>query len=97
MLSGLLTAYVFIREVEKRKNKISFGLMFKFYIHRFWRITPPYMLVILVASCLTQFMGDGPTYNKDGFEPFCKTTWWTNFLYVNNFVKVEQAVNIVIK
>ena len=36
LLSGLLTSYLFMKEVDKTKTiKISF--MIKFYVHRFWR------------------------------------------------------------
>ena len=51
------------------------------------------MLVILFASNLTQYLGSGPNYPKDGFEPSCKESWWTNLLYINNLVKIDQLVN----
>jgi hypothetical protein len=35
--SGLLTAYLFLKEMDKRNGDISLGFMAKFYIHRFWR------------------------------------------------------------
>ena len=36
LLSGLLTSYLFMKEIDKAKTvKISF--MIKFYVHRFWR------------------------------------------------------------
>ena len=36
LLSGMLTSYLFIREVNKTKE-INAVLMVKFYVHRFWR------------------------------------------------------------
>lgn len=65
--------------------------MVQFYVHRFWRITPPYMLIIMFTACLTPFMGSGPIYPYEaGFEDLCKTNWWANLLYINNLRSVEK-------
>lgn len=90
LIGGLLTCYVFMKEVDKLNGKISFSLILKYYIHRLWRITPPYMLVLLFATCLTQYLGNGPEYpTKEGFNPDCRETWWRNLLYINNFFTGE--------
>ncbi|CAF0932692.1 unnamed protein product [Brachionus calyciflorus] len=89
LLSGLLTSYVFLKEVKKRK--LSFGLMAKYYFHRIWRLTPPYMLVLMVSALLSKYLGKGPMYPKDGFEiNKCQNSWWTNLLYINNLVKTDE-------
>lgn len=91
LLSGLLTSYLFMKEMAKRNGNLSVNLMVKFYVHRIWRITPPYMLCVMVAGCLTQYLGTGPNYpNTNGLDPNCKTKWWTNLLYINNFVSQEK-------
>lgn len=52
------------------------------------------MLVLMVSATLTKYMGSGPNYPKEGFEiNSCKTTWWTNLLYVNNLVETDKSVN----
>ena len=89
--SGLLTSYLFMKEVKKRQG-ISFGFMIQYYIHRLWRITPPYMLVMFFSISLTRYLGVGPMFPKDGLEPnFCRDVWWTNLLYINNFNLVNQV------
>ncbi len=88
LISGLLTSYLFMREVKGQNKPITFGLMAKYYLHRIWRITPAYMLVLFFSIALSRYLGDGPFYPKNGFEiNFCRDTWWTNLL-VNQSFKV---------
>lgn len=92
--SGLLTAYVFLKETAK--TKLSPGLMIKYYLHRAWRITPPYMIALMISACLTRYLGDGPLYPEGGFEMnYCTDTWWTNLLYVNNLVNTDKGLVII--
>lgn len=50
------------------------------------------MLVIMVSACLTPYLGSGPNFPKDGYEPLCKNYWWYNLLYINNFIGLEKSV-----
>ncbi|XP_054720877.1 LOW QUALITY PROTEIN: nose resistant to fluoxetine protein 6-like [Uloborus diversus] len=83
LMSGMLVTYGVVKSQEKRK-----GLnVFMYIFHRFWRLTPPYAMTIafLLASPI---LGSGPVW-KITLEPFitnCKANWWTNLLYVNNYV-----------
>jgi hypothetical protein len=92
LLSGLLTAYIFMKEFKKRNesNELNYWFILKYYIHRYWRISAPYFLMILFSASLSPFLGSGPIYPEDGFEPNrCRSNWWTNVLYLNNFIKVD--------
>jgi len=43
--------------------------------------------------CLSKYYGQGPFYPKDGFEiEACRETWWTNLLFLNNFIGVGKEV-----
>ncbi|CAH1786929.1 unnamed protein product [Owenia fusiformis] len=89
-LSGLLVGYLVLKEMEKKGgwSKLNWPL---YYVHRFWRLTPPYMLVLMISVCLTRYMSTGPQWPEQGFEiDYCKDSWWTNLLYINNFVNVEK-------
>lgn len=91
LLSGMLTAYLFMKEVARNNRKITLGFLFKYYVHRIWRITPPYMIMIMISACLTKYLGSGPFFPPNGFEiNYCSNSWWTNLLYVNNFVNLDQ-------
>ncbi|CAG5115319.1 unnamed protein product, partial [Candidula unifasciata] len=87
-LSGLLTAYLTLNEIKKSGWKINWPL---FYFHRFWRLTPPYMLTLLAVTGLQQYLGSGPLWptQEPGDKENCENNWWTNLLYINNLVDVK--------
>ncbi|XP_056006926.1 nose resistant to fluoxetine protein 6-like [Ostrea edulis] len=81
VLSGLLLSYLKLKEMKKGKG-INW---FMFYFQRFWRLTPVYMMVMMISACLGRYLGDGPRWPKAGFEKdFCRNNWWRNLLYINN-------------
>ena len=72
-----------MKEIQGKQKKITIGLMIKYYIHRLWRITPPYMLALFFSVALSRYLGDGPLYPSVGFEiNYCKETWWANLLVI---------------
>ena len=92
LLSGLLTSYWFIKDA-KRKKRITSWMMIKYYTHRIWRITLPYMLALFLSVSLTRYLGKGPFYPNEGFESQqCRTRWWTNLLYINNVYNADDNV-----
>ena len=49
--------------------------------------------MLLFEATLTRYLGNGPMYPQQGFEiDMCKSTWWTNLLYVNNLIYVDKMV-----
>ena len=91
VLSGFLTTILFVRQVRKEKQ-LSFQLMILYYIHRYIRLTPTFLILVLVSINLTPYFGQGPMYpSQDGFQtPQCRSKyWWTSILYVGNLVKPE--------
>ena len=64
----------------------------------FSRLTPPYMLVLMVYVSLFPYTGSGPQWKKDGNEyNYCKTSWYYNLLYINNFFdKQEDSVCLTV-
>lgn len=88
VLSGLLVSYLTLKELQKKNGKLNW---FMFYFHRFWRLTPAYMLVIMVYLCLSPYWGDGPVWPaSDPDRDNCEDNWWTNLLYLNNFINVKE-------
>ncbi|XP_064616859.1 LOW QUALITY PROTEIN: nose resistant to fluoxetine protein 6-like [Liolophura sinensis] len=89
-LSGLLVTYLCMKEMDKKKGNLKINWAM-FYFHRFWRLTPPYMLVLMFDTCLFRYLGDGPFWPQQGVEKdFCANSWWTNLLYINNFFPIEN-------
>ncbi|XP_052820617.1 O-acyltransferase like protein-like isoform X2 [Mya arenaria] len=87
VLSAFLVTWLQLKDIAKRTKKCSIGHFIMYYFHRFWRLTPLYMLVLMAFACLYQYLGSGPFWpSKIWDAEHCKTNWWTNLLYVNNVV-----------
>lgn len=93
LLSGLLVAYLALRRMDKAKGLMKINLPM-FYLHRFIRLTPPYMFVILLWNNIFPMMVTGPLSGfvrlKEFKEP-CRKYWWTNLLYINNFYPKKMS------
>ncbi|XP_045202094.2 nose resistant to fluoxetine protein 6-like [Mercenaria mercenaria] len=84
VLSGLLVSYISSREMKKRGGALKFNWPM-FYFHRYWRLTPPYMLLLMLYVPTYKYWGDGPAWPQNGIERNeCEDTWWKNILYINN-------------
>ena len=63
---------------------------------RLWicfRLTPPYMLFLMLYVPVNKYLNDGPFWPNEGTEyKECEDTWWTNLLYINNIVKSNRQV-----
>ena len=86
-LSGLLVAYLTLREMRRRAGRFPFLM---YYLHRFLRLTPTYAFVLFFVWFLTMHLADGPIYHLVAWEEShlyqsCRKYWWTNLLYINNF------------
>ena len=52
------------------------------------------MLVLGTYVTLFVYWGTGPQWPyKNGLEPNCKERWWTDLLYINNFVSQSKGVH----
>ena len=57
------------------------------------RLTPVYMLVLMVYANLWHYMGAGPwMLDVDVDADSCKDVWWKNMLYINNFWDLGSQV-----
>ncbi|KAG8173883.1 hypothetical protein JTE90_020463, partial [Oedothorax gibbosus] len=82
LLSGFLLAYIFFEAASKNDGKVPW---LYFYIHRYIRLTPVYMIVIGFWATLYPLMGSGPFWTMPQTDPGCINNWWRNVLYINNF------------
>ncbi|XP_021346852.1 nose resistant to fluoxetine protein 6-like isoform X1 [Mizuhopecten yessoensis] len=88
-ISGVLVSYLFMKEMKREKGRINW---FMFYFHRFLRLTPTYMIVLMLNAALFHYVSDIPyRVPKPVDGQFCETKWWTNLLYVNNIFKNGEA------
>lgn len=60
------------------------------------RLTPPYMLTLLIVLGFQQYLGSGALWSpvQPGDKENCENYWWANLLYINNLVDAEKMVNI---
>ncbi|GFY55368.1 hypothetical protein TNIN_374681 [Trichonephila inaurata madagascariensis] len=85
--SGFLVAYLFFQQSAKNK-----GIPWLyFYIHRFIRLTPVYMIVLAFYTSLSGYLGSGPVWTVPNTDPNCHSNWWWNFLYINNLQPAADA------
>ncbi|XP_053380236.1 nose resistant to fluoxetine protein 6-like [Mercenaria mercenaria] len=90
VLSGLLVSYLSLREMKKSggARRFKWGI---FYFHRFWRLTPPYMLLLMLYVPTFKYWADGPFWPQIGVDvDECNDAWWTNLLYINNLVRTDK-------
>ncbi|XP_047105843.1 nose resistant to fluoxetine protein 6-like [Schistocerca piceifrons] len=66
----------------------KFHQLFLEIINRYVRLTPLYVLVILFHCGVLPYMGSGPFWKSTVLQEQtrCETNWWTNVLYVNNYI-----------
>ncbi|XP_019618975.1 PREDICTED: nose resistant to fluoxetine protein 6-like [Branchiostoma belcheri] len=91
-LSGLLMSYVLLRQIAKKQamgQSVPYGMV---YFHRYWRLTPTYMFVLMLYMWVLPYMFSGPFWPKppNGIDPNCGKNWWTNLLYINNLVNSDK-------
>ncbi|CAH1800194.1 unnamed protein product [Owenia fusiformis] len=93
LISGLLTTYSLINWMDKSRGLLSnIVVALQFYAHRWFRLTPILMFVLMVYTCLYKYVGDGPVWPKSVVDPTnCLDTWWGNLLYVQNFVNTDKT------
>ncbi|GFR32796.1 nose resistant to fluoxetine protein 6 [Trichonephila clavata] len=84
LLSGFLVARLFFEKCAGNE-KISW---IYFYIHRYVRLTPVYMIVIGFYTTLYAHLSSGPLWIYADTDPNCQASWWYNLLYINNFQTV---------
>jgi peptidoglycan/LPS O-acetylase OafA/YrhL len=93
-LSGFLIGYLVVQENEKSKGKINWGLSI---FGRLLRILPVYIFAMVFVNFLITNWGSGPkSYHiKEKAQASCDKYWWTNFLFVNNYVPDYHGNNCV--
>ncbi|EDQ85299.1 uncharacterized protein MONBRDRAFT_38918 [Monosiga brevicollis MX1] len=86
-LSGMLTAYVLVKKIDKGARAPPFFLS---VVLRYLRLTPLLAFVVGCYATLYKYMGKGPLWYRFLEElDNCKDNWWTHLVYINNFVPTD--------
>lgn len=87
LISALLVTYLLLKDVDRKKGKLRVQEWILVYVHRYIRLTAPYALLLMIWTCLAVYFYDGPSWpTSESLDPVCDNYWWTNLLYINNFV-----------
>ncbi|CAH1799850.1 unnamed protein product, partial [Owenia fusiformis] len=94
---GVLVSIIFLRFLEKHSGSwtisksISHGVYF--IVHRWWRLTPLYFLLLMCFAYLFDYIGNGPLWPEpdDTDRQRCSENIWANLLYVSNLYRPKDA------
>eukprot|EP00116_Pleurobrachia_bachei_P003752 sb/3464014/ len=82
-LSGFLVAYLLLKQLTK-KGQLAPYEWIAYYVHRYIRLTVPFLMVILIEGFCYQVWFTGPQKPEIQGIPGCHKSWWTNLLYIQN-------------
>ncbi|XP_055628631.1 nose resistant to fluoxetine protein 6-like [Toxorhynchites rutilus septentrionalis] len=90
-MSGFLLSIHFFT-TRSRMKKIEWTAVLAVLVYRYIRLTPAYAYVMLLHSTWLPKFQDGPLWNRGAQTEkyFCRQNWWTNLLYVNNYVNSDK-------
>jgi len=63
----------------------------------FDRIVPNLVAVILFCTFILPWAGTGPLWNQVVKQKYdiCKSTWWRNLLFIQNYFGSENLVSVI--
>lgn len=83
-LSGLLVAWMRLKELQRHKGRIN---IVKMYLHRLFRFVPLIAVIILFTLSFLKYCGDGPNWptllNTQKYP--CEKGWWRTLLFIQNY------------
>lgn len=89
LISGFLMCRLLLIEMDKRKGKINFLML---YIARYIRLTPAYAVILGFYVTYFPRIGSGPLWKSrvNLEKERCEKSWWLNLLYINNYVGIDN-------
>ncbi|TMW53381.1 hypothetical protein DOY81_001503, partial [Sarcophaga bullata] len=89
LLSGFLFCRILLIELERRKGRLNVLIL---YIGRYIRLTPAYLAIIGFYITWFPNIGSGPLWQQriEREQERCQTSWWTNILYINNYINSDK-------
>lgn len=91
-ISGFLMGVQFLELSSNRRFK--FAYFWIGIIYRYIRLTPVYAAIMLFDATWLYKLNFGPFWKttSETEKTFCRRNWWTNLLYINNYVNPHQMV-----
>ncbi|XP_050052902.1 nose resistant to fluoxetine protein 6-like isoform X1 [Aphis gossypii] len=94
-VSGFLMYLNMSKSFQKAENGLK--KIISAIINRMLRLLPAYCTIMAITSHILPHLGDGPLWPKMIWEEaeICKNYWWTNLLFISNFIDVKYGCLIV--
>ena len=94
--SAFLMSMSFLRQLKRNQGRLGVARLATHYFNRYWRLTPTYMIVLMMYTNLLPYWAVGPfAYDSLKNLDSCATEWWKNMLYINNFVGSGWVSDVV--
>ncbi|KAF5302491.1 hypothetical protein FQR65_LT08581 [Abscondita terminalis] len=89
LISGFLMSRLLLLELNKKAGNVN---IFMLYVARYIRLTPAYAVMIGLYATILKRLGNGPLWNNKILIEYnrCVQSWWTNILYINNYVNDDN-------
>ncbi|XP_076301815.1 nose resistant to fluoxetine protein 6-like [Lasioglossum baleicum] len=94
-VSGFLMSSIYLKVMHKENRTLTLGIrmvqLIQQTIKRFIRLTPAYLIVILIAILNYTYYEKTSTYQMYESPSYhCSKYWWRNLLYINNFYSWDE-------
>ncbi|CAH1365359.1 unnamed protein product, partial [Tenebrio molitor] len=91
LISGWLLTYNIFATFERGKE-LKLQHLLAIFATRYLRLTPTMLIVLAFHSTWLVHLTRGPFWDQTVGEEYrrCRRNWWTNMLYVNNFINKEK-------
>ncbi|KAJ4446693.1 hypothetical protein ANN_13390 [Periplaneta americana] len=93
LFDGLLTSISFLRELDRSKRIPLWDI----FLIRYFRIMPNHLAVLLFGTYILSHLGSGPLWNEviKPHVDLCQNNMWKNFLYIHNYLGIENMVVVI--
>ncbi|XP_025190639.1 nose resistant to fluoxetine protein 6-like isoform X2 [Melanaphis sacchari] len=88
VISGFLTFRIITKQLTEKKHLNFIPIM----IYRWLRIFPVYGTLIVTYIFVLPYLNSGPIWRMIVYRESerCQTNWWTNVLFINNYVHTDE-------
>ncbi|KAL5241660.1 hypothetical protein ACI65C_009070 [Semiaphis heraclei] len=90
-ISGFIVYSNISREFRKPKAESVWKTLSLPIIQQIIRMLPAYCAMMAITANIVPHLGDGPLWPHKSWEEaeICKNYWWTNLLFISNFVNIK--------
>lgn len=94
VISGFLACFLLLERCTTQVHSIKY---LQLCLHRLIRLLPQYAVIVAFYCTLLAKLGSGPLWKEKVLleQERCRETWWTNLLFLNNYIHTDKIVSIV--